>query len=385
MKYNTKGDSKLIGLKEKIPKLEKLLQQVGSLGFVGMGGIGKSTFAGALIGHISHQFDVMVFVDDFKNERCSFEVRYKLQNLKMLPESKTLIEGREIWTQLQHTKKVLIVVDNVGKASQLKELLGDHDFQHGDGSKFIATSREWKSLEAYVPKGGKIDVQTLDGQQSLELFSMHAFGTINQPCLPYLKYVVQKIVEVCDGLPLTLEVMGRSLNGEKRLRIWERRLQRLMRARHDKIEDERMWNKLRISFDELDEREKTMFLDISCFFCKDSMIGGFQFTKERILRCFDDDDNITEQTFERLRDKSLLKIDENDGLDMHDQLRNMGRMIVEKEYQGSRLWDFSSSTFIDYCNQKVCGTNVDLCFLKSYMKICLESENYNHEQQQMKM
>ena len=192
---------------------------------------------------------------------------------------------------------------------------------------------------------------------------MHAFCNTNQLCLPYLKYVVQKIVNACDGLPLSLEVMGSSLNGEKRLRIWERRLQRLLRARHDQSGDERIWNTLRISFDELDEREKTMFLDISCFFCKDSSIGGLQFTQKRILRCFDDDDdNIIEQAWEKLRDKSLLKVDENGVLDMHDQLRNMGRMIVEKEYQGSRIWDFSSSTFIDYCNQKVCSTNIDIYF-----------------------
>jgi hypothetical protein len=56
-------------------------------------------------------------------------------------------------------------------------------------------------------------------------------------------------------------------------------------------------------------------------------------------------------------------------------------MIAEKEYQGSRIWDYSSSTFIGYCNQKVCGTNVDIFFfLKPYMKLRLESENCNHEE-----
>jgi hypothetical protein len=381
VEYNTNGDFKLIGLKQKIPKLEKLLQDVGSLGFVGMGGIGKSTFAVALSDHISHQFDAMVFVNEFKDESCSFAVRNKLQDVKVSPETKTIIEGQQILTRLQHTQKILIVVDNVGKASQLKELLGDHEFQHGDGSKFIATSREWKSLEAYVPMVGRVEVQTLDEQQSLKLFSMHAFCTTNQPCLPYLKYVVQEIVKVCDGLPLSLEVMGSSLNGERRLRIWERRMQRLLRARHDRSEDERIGNTLRISFDELDEREKNMFMDISCFFCKNSGIGGLQITQERIFRCFDDDENIIKQTFEKLRDKSLLKVDENGVLDMHDQLRNMGRMIVEKEYQGSRIWDYSSSTFIDYCNQKVCDTNVDIFFfLKPYTKLGLQSESCNHEQ-----
>ena len=360
-----KEDFKSIGLKEKMPKLEKLLQHVGSVGFVGMGGIGKSTFAAALSDHISHQYDVTVFVNAFRDESCTFAVKYNLQNVKALPETKALKEGREILTQLQSTQKILIIVDNVGEANQLNELLGNHKFQDGDGSKFIATSREWKCLEAYVPVVGKVDVKTLDGQQSLELFSMHANFTTNQPCLPYLTYVVKEIVNACDGLPLSLEVMGSSLNGEKRLRIWERRLQRLLRARHDGGEDHRIWNTLRTSFDELNEREKNMFLDISCFFCKDSWIGGLQPTKETTLRCYDDDDDsIIEQTFKRLQDKSLLKVDKYGGLDMHDQLRDMGRMIVDKEYQGSRIWDFSSSTFIHYCNRKVCGTQTNV-FTKS--------------------
>jgi hypothetical protein len=356
----------LIGLKERMPKLEKLLQHVGSVGFVGTGGIGKSTFAVALSDQISQQFYVIVFVNAFTNESCTLTMKYTLQNLKTSPKTKALMEAREDLTQLLSTRKILIVADNVGEASQLKGLLGDHEFQDGDGSKLIATSREWKFLEVYVPMVGKVEVGPLDGQQSLELFSIHANFTTNQPCLPYLTYVVKKIVNACGGLPLSLEVVGSSLNGEKRLRIWERRLQRLLRARQDGSELFRIWKTLCTSFDELNEREKNMFLDISCFFCKDSWIGGFRFTKETILRCFDDDDdNIIKQTLERLQDKSLLKVDENGGLDMHDQLRDMGRMIVEREYQGSRKLGFSSSTFIDYCSRKVCGTQMNV-FTQSF-------------------
>ena len=49
--------------------------------------------------------------------------------------------------------------------------------------RLIASSRDWKSLKQHVPMGGKVDMQTLDGNQAMELFSMHAFGT-NQSCLP---------------------------------------------------------------------------------------------------------------------------------------------------------------------------------------------------------
>ena len=42
-----------------------------------------------------------------------------------------------------------------------------------------------------------------------------------------------------------------------------------------------------------------------------------------------------------LVERSLVKIDEYGCLEMHDQLRDMGRMMVEKEevYKGTRIWN----------------------------------------------
>jgi hypothetical protein len=41
-----------------------------------------------------------------------------------------------------------------------------------------------------------------------------------------------------------------------------------------------------------------------------------------------------------LVDKSLVKISRNGYLEMHDQLRDLGRMMVETEevYKGTRIW-----------------------------------------------
>jgi hypothetical protein len=243
-------------------------------------------------------------------------------------------------------------LDNVGNASQLEVLLGDHTCLDVHGSKLIATSRSWECLKRHVPIVGKVDMETLDKEQSKELFSIHAFAT-NQPCLPYLEHVVEKIVKACDGLPLSLEVMGSSLNGETRLRIWERTLQRLLRARHDGSIDGKIWETLRISFDELGEKEQSMFLDIACFFSKDSWTSEWVYTKATLLRMFHDDVKNTQQILESLQDKSLVKFDEDGVLDIHDQLRGMGRMIVEKEFQQTRVWNYSLTTFLKYWSHKV--------------------------------
>ena len=344
--------SKLIGLKEKILKLEKQLDHLGSLGIVGMGGLGKSTLANALSNHISQKFDATCFVGDFTCGSCTIHVKFKLQDVKDPSQTKTLKEGHKLLKKLQETNKFLLVLDNVGNAKQLEVLLGDPTCLNARGSKLIATSRSWECLKGHVPIVGKVEMETLDKEQSKELFSIHAFAT-NQPCLPYLKHVVEKIVKVCDGLPLSLEVMGSCLYGERRLRIWERTLQRLLRARHDGSIDGKIWKTLRISFDELDEKEQSMFLDITCFFSKDSWTSDWLYTKETLLRMFHDDVKSTQQTLESLQDKSLVKFQNNSVLKIHDQLRDMGHMIVEKEFQQTRVWNLSLTTFLNYWNHKV--------------------------------
>ena len=341
----------MIGLEKKILELEKQLDHLGSLGIVGMGGLGKSTLANALSSHISKKFDATCFVGDITFKSCTIHVKYQLQDVKEPSHTKTLEEGHKFLKKLQETKKkVLIVLDNVGNASQLEVLLGDGTFLNVDGSKVIATSRSWESLKG--PIVGKVEMETLDNEQSKELFSIHAFAT-NQPCLPYLEHVVEKIVKACGGLPLSLEVMGRYLYGERRLRIWERTLQRLLRARHDGSTDGRIWEILRISFDELEEKGKKMFLDISCFFSKDSWTSDWVYKNTTLLQTFHDDVKSTRQTLESLQDKSLVKFDKEGVLYIHDQLRDMGRMIVEKEFPQTRVCNLSLTTFLNHWSDKV--------------------------------
>ena len=353
--------SKLIGVQDKVFHLERQLQSVHCLGLVGMGGIGKSTLAKALSDHISKEFYATCFVMDLKDEICTFQIKYKSKGMQYSPpRAETLTNTRHTLEDLQKIKPILIVVDNVSKQSQLQQLLNDGMFKDVNGSRLIASSCDWNSLEKHVPMAGKVDIHTLNGNQPMELFSMHAFGT-NQSCLPHLKHVIEKIVDACCGLPLSLKVMGTCMQGEKRLRIWERTLHRLLRARHDGVLDEKIWKTLRISFDELNDEEKNMFLDIACFFCKDEYLDDVYPTKESYLRMLDDKDlEDAKKVLERLQEKSLLKVNDWDFFYVHDQLRDMGRMITENDFAGTRILNLSYLAFANHCKQKVCT----LCFVK---------------------
>ena len=89
--------SKLIGVQEKMSQLENQLQTVGSLGIVGMGGIGKSTLAKALSDHISHHFDAICFVIELKNEMCTFALKHKSRDMQdSPPQEKSLSKARDI-------------------------------------------------------------------------------------------------------------------------------------------------------------------------------------------------------------------------------------------------------------------------------------------------
>jgi hypothetical protein len=79
---------------------------------------------------------------------------------------------------------------------------------------------------------------------------------------------------------------------------------------------------LEISYKDLDQPEKDMFLDIACYF------GG---VKEIIaLRIWDSDSSTLE--LQNLKDRSLVKVKEDGNLSIHDQLRDMGRKFaIQKE------------------------------------------------------
>ncbi|XP_042487235.1 disease resistance protein RPV1-like [Macadamia integrifolia] len=311
-----------VGIHLRVAELVELLDMrsndVRVIGFHGMGGVGKTTLAKAVYNRIAAYFNCRFFIPNISDASRKHN---GLASLKKKLDQELSKEHNE--------KKVLIVLDDVDDAEQLHALLGNGGWLY-NGSRIIITTRNKEVLrEKYV--NFVHDVKELSSSESLQLFSYHAFGR-GKPAENFL-HLSEKIVSLTGRLPLALEVFGASLFNKKQEKEWEAALEKL---RH--IQPATLQEVLKISYDGLDEEEKCIFLDIACFFVgKDTEL-------ENAIDIFKGCGFNAEKKIKDLTEKSLIKISNDNTLWMHDQLRDMGQAVVQKEDptnpgKRSRLWD----------------------------------------------
>ncbi|CAL5416790.1 unnamed protein product [Camellia sinensis] len=325
-----------VGIDSRVKHIKSLLSigldDVRMIGIYGMGGIGKTTIAKAVYNHIFLQFEGSCFLANVREvsgqlnglvqlqEQLLFELS-GIKNLKI----GSVDRGINLMKERLHSKKVLIVLDDVDQLSQLNTLAGHCDW-FGGGSRIIITTRD-----EHLLKGPKVDerymAKELNHEESLQLFSWHAFGKTN----PLENYVdlANDIVRYARGLPLALEVLGSYLFG-RNIVEWKSAFDKLQQIPHEKIQE-----KLRIGFDALDDNIKDIFLDIAFFFI------GMDICY--VITILNGCGFFAEIGISELISRCLLRISENNGLMMHDLLRDMGREIIREKYpkepeKRSRLW-----------------------------------------------
>ncbi|XP_039167555.1 disease resistance protein RUN1 [Eucalyptus grandis] len=222
-------------------------------------------------------------------------------------------EGIRIMESRFKCKKVLILLDDVDDNNQIKALVGKHDWFEM-GSKIIITTRIRSVLDD-AKVNCKYELKEIAKDESLILFSRHAFRRDSPPC--EFESLSHAIVSTTGGLPLALEVLGSSLCGQNQA-SWQDALKKLKKVPHEKVQE-----KLRISYDALNYEEKQIFLDIAyCF-----MGYGFKYA----FYMWDACNFFPNMGLETLSFMSLIKIGDDGMLKMHDQLRDLGREIIRQE------------------------------------------------------
>ena len=344
------------------------------LGIYGPRGKGKTTLARAVYNSIADQFDDLCFLHDVRENSAKYGLEHLQGKLlsKLVELDIKLVdfnEGIPIIKQRLHRKKVMLILDDVHELKQLQVLAGGLDW-FGPGSRVIITTRDEQLLAGHgIERAYEID--KLNEKEALELLRWNAFK--NNKVNPNFNNVLHLAVTYASGLPLALEVVGSNLFG-KNIGEWISALNQYERIPIKKIQEI-----LKVSFDALEEEEKNVFLDISCF------LKGCDLKEvEDILHAHYG--SCMKHQIRVLHEKSLIKINWYQGnyvVTLHALIEKMGKEIVRKESpkgpgRRSRLW-FHKDIIHVLEENKVNNTNIHewfICYLFTFILLFFLTDVY---------
>ncbi|XP_050108903.1 TMV resistance protein N-like isoform X3 [Malus sylvestris] len=356
---------KLVGTDYSLEQLCLLLahdaNDVRFIGITGMGGIGKTTLAKLVYDKICHHFEVHFFLANVR-EACAKNGIVDLA--KRLLSSLLKERTEEIWDEERasvltekflHNKKVLLVLDDVDELKQLQVLAGNQGW-FGMGSRIIVTTRNQRLLVQH-DIATSYKVEGLNDAEALKLFSLHAFKK-DQPEEVFLE-LSKYFINHAGGLPLALETLGSALF-KRGLDAWHS-----VRDNLSKIPNPAIFDKLKISYDGLEEWEKSIFLDVACFY------KGYY--RKQVIESLDRSNSFgisSHIVIDVLIERFLLYQDHQKCIRMHDLIEEMAWTIIGHKSKEpglrSRLWLYDDISHVFRTNMDLSAIEVISLTLPRY-------------------
>ncbi|XVF79213.1 hypothetical protein PTKIN_Ptkin14bG0202500 [Pterospermum kingtungense] len=226
------------------------------IGVWGMGGVGKTTLV-IQVGYTAKSlqlFDKVIKVVVSQTPDVG-KIQDKIADFLHLKLTKTTQEGKaeELWLRLEKEEKMLIVLDDMRRELNLKDIGVPFAETHQFINKVFGVSKKKKNAETQTRKGCKIILTTrhlqvcdsmktqvmvslgvLDDDKAWDLFKMN---TSLDNASPDIVKVAKKIAKECGGLPIAIVTLARALRSTKDLNGWKLARLKLERSRLMDIEE----------------------------------------------------------------------------------------------------------------------------------------------------
>lgn len=330
-----------IGIYSRLLEIEKLLckqsHKFYHLGLWGMPGIGKTTIAKAAFKQMSKDFDASFFVEDFHREYH-----------KGRPKGGSITEPTLSSEKLLE-KKVLYVLDDVRNLMDFESFLGEFE-RHSSGSVVILTSQDKQVLHQCQVED-VFEVPSLNEKEAVRLFARTAFHKEGLSDVKLLD-LSKKIAKYAGGNPKALCSYGRELEKKRKPEDMEVEFEKMKQCPPQEI-----LSLFKTSYDALNDNERSIFLDIACFFNGEPC--------DNIMRILEGCGFFPHVGIDRLAERSLLTISKEKRVEMQNFIQDTAREFVNQTLRRRRFWEPSSiKSLLEKDKSKV-------LLVTLYIKLCL--------------
>uniref|UniRef100_A0A6N2KAX4 AAA+ ATPase domain-containing protein n=1 Tax=Salix viminalis TaxID=40686 RepID=A0A6N2KAX4_SALVM len=350
--------------KEAFEQIMKALKDnnVNMIGLYGMGGVGKTTlvrevgrraketqlFDAVLLATVSQNPNVMYIQDQIADRLgLQFDVKTK--------------EGRAdlLWQRLKIEKKMLVILDDVWKVVNLKEIgipVGDAH----RGCKVLLTTR-LRDICSYMECQPIVFLRILSENEAWALFKINA-GLRDEDS--NLNTVAKKVARECQGLPIALVTVGRALRDKSTVE-WEVASKQLKNSQFKHMEligeQKNIYSCLKFSYDYLKHEETKLCFLLCCLFPEDYHIPIEDLTRYAVgyglhqdVESIEDARKQVYVAIKTLKDCSmLLGTETEEDLKMHDLVRDVAIQIASSKEHGFMVkagiglkeWPMSNKSF----------------------------------------
>jgi Leucine-rich repeat (LRR) protein len=241
------------------------------VGVRGMGGAGKTLLAQMVNNdeEIQQEFgkESIFWITVGRDAEISVIYERMRNCLRVQNDGGSLEDQRTQLVNEFSNRSILLILDDIwdGIVHEYREMVDWLNIAGGDGSVTVVTTRDEAITRKCVNVGEEI-ILRLSEEQSWELFCTHAFGTEIVPLNRDLEVLARVVCQECKCLPLALKVIGRAMKGKHDIREWRKTLRNLQGSSMvNKGVEKELFERLHISYDQLDELVKTCFLYFAAF------------------------------------------------------------------------------------------------------------------------